>query len=49
MIRVIAAEEWFLYETMQLCLAITLTNPHALRKIRGIQGTKEKRLTRSLP
>ena len=49
MIRGIAAEEWFIYEITQLCLVITLTSLQKLRKIRGIQTTKEKRLTRSLP
>ena len=32
----------FIYEIMWLCLMITLTNLNELRKIRGIQGTKEK-------
>jgi hypothetical protein len=49
MIRGIAAGERFVYEIMWLCLLIALTNLHQLRKIRGIQGIKEKRLTRSLP
>jgi hypothetical protein len=49
MIRGIAAEERFVYEIMQLCLVITLTNLDDLLKIRGIQKQKEKRLTRSLP
>jgi hypothetical protein len=38
----IAAEERFVYEIIWLFLGITLTSPHELRKIRGIQGTKEK-------
>jgi hypothetical protein len=49
LIRGIAAEGLFLYEITVLCQVIPLTNPHALRKIRGIQHTKEKRLTHSLP
>jgi hypothetical protein len=49
MIRGIAAEERFVYEIMQLCLVITLTNLDDLLKIRRIQKQKEKRLTRSLP
>ena len=36
MIRGIDAEEQFIYEIL------TLTSLHQLRKIRGIQGTKEK-------
>jgi hypothetical protein len=42
MIRGIAAEERFIYEIMRLCLVITLTRLDELRKIRVIQGTKEK-------
>ncbi len=42
MIRGIAAEELFIYEIMWLCLVIALTSLQKLRKIRGIQGTKEK-------
>jgi hypothetical protein len=49
LIRGITIEEGFLYEIMQLCLVITLTSSYKLRKIRGIQKQKEKRLTRSLP
>ena len=49
MIRGTSTEERFVDEITQLCLAITLTNLHQLRKIRGIQKQKEKRLTRSLP
>ncbi len=49
MIRGIAAEEGFIYEILLAGLVITLTIPHKLPKIRGIQKTKEKRLTRSLP
>jgi hypothetical protein len=49
MIRGIAASEKFLYEIVQLCLVMTLTSLHQLRKIRDIQKQKEKRLTRSLP
>jgi hypothetical protein len=49
LIRGIAASEGFIYEITWLCPAITLTNLHQLRKIRGIQKQKEKRLTRSLP
>ena len=49
MIRGIAASEQFIDEIVLLCQVIPLTNPHALRKIRGIQKQKEKRLTRSLP
>ena len=45
----IAAEELFTYEITQLCPVITLTSSYKLRKIRGIQKQKEKRLTRSLP
>jgi hypothetical protein len=40
--RGIAANEWFLYEIMWLCLVIPLTTLDELRKIRDIQGTKEK-------
>jgi hypothetical protein len=49
LIRGIAAEERFVDEITLLCLLIALTNLHQLRNIKGIQGTKEKRLTRSLP
>src|ERR671915_1125478 len=49
MIRGIAALEKFIYEIMLLCLVMTLTSLHELRKIRGIQKQKEKRLTPSLP
>jgi hypothetical protein len=42
MIRGTATEERFIYEIMWLCLAMTLTSLQQLRKIRGIQGTKEK-------
>jgi hypothetical protein len=42
MIRGIAAEERFAYEIMLLCLVIPLTSSYKLRKIRGIQRTKEK-------
>jgi hypothetical protein len=38
----IIAEERFVYEIILVCLVITLTSLHQLRKIRGIQGTKEK-------
>ena len=40
--RGIAANEWFLYEIMWLCLVIPLTTLDELRKIRGIQQTKRK-------
>ena len=49
MIRGIAASEPFVYDIVLLCLVITLTSLDELRKIRGIQKQKEKRLTRSLP
>jgi hypothetical protein len=38
----IATEERFIYEIMVVCLVIPLTSLDELRKIRGIQGTKEK-------
>jgi hypothetical protein len=49
MIRGIAASEPFIYEITVLCQVIALTSSYKLRKIRGIQKQKEKRLTRSLP
>jgi hypothetical protein len=45
MIRGIAAEERFAYEIMRSCLVITLTSLDELRKIRGIQDTKEKTIS----
>jgi hypothetical protein len=42
MIRGIAAEEPFAYEIMRLCPGHTLTRLDKLRKMKGIQGTKEK-------
>jgi phage replication O-like protein O len=42
MIRGIATEEQFVYEIILLCLVIPLTSLDALRKIGGIQQTKEK-------
>jgi hypothetical protein len=42
LIQGIAAEERFVYEIMWLCLEIPLTDLDELRKIKGIQGTKEK-------
>jgi hypothetical protein len=45
MIRGIAAEEKFNYEIMVVCLVITLTGLDELRKIMGIQGTKEKTIS----
>jgi hypothetical protein len=49
LVRGIAAEGRFLYEVTVLCQAVALTTLDELRKIRGIQKQKEKRLTRSLP
>jgi hypothetical protein len=46
MIRGIATEEQFVYEIILLCLVIPLTSLDALRKIRGIQATKEKTTSR---
>jgi hypothetical protein len=40
--RGIAKEREFIYEIMRLCLVITLTSLNELRKMRSIQGTKEK-------
>jgi hypothetical protein len=42
LIRGIAAEERFIYEIRLVCLVMTLTSLDELRKIGGIQGTKEK-------
>jgi hypothetical protein len=42
LIRGIAVEEQFIYEIISLCLGNTLTDLDEVRKIRGIQGTKEK-------
>ena len=49
MIRGTAAEGQFVYEILWLCPVFALTSLDELRKIRGIQKQKEKRLTRSLP
>jgi hypothetical protein len=49
MIRGIAAKKGFLYEILWLCLESALTSLDELRKMRGIQKQKEKRLTRPLP
>jgi hypothetical protein len=49
MSRGTATEEGFVYEIMWLCLEIPLTSLQKLRKIRDIQKTKRKRLSRSLP
>jgi hypothetical protein len=42
-------QEGFIYEILWLCPVIPLTSSYKLRKIKGIQKQKEKRLTRSLP
>jgi hypothetical protein len=49
MIWGIGASGRFIYEIMLLYPVVTLTSLDELRKIRGIQKQKEKRLTRSLP
>jgi hypothetical protein len=41
MIRGIDAEEQFIYEILLVCLVITLTSIHQLRKIRDIQKQKK--------
>jgi hypothetical protein len=42
LLQEMAVEERYVYEIIWLCLVITLTNLDEVRKIRGIQGTKEK-------
>jgi hypothetical protein len=42
LVRGIAAEERFIYEIMWLCLVLTLTCLDEVRKMRSIQGIKEK-------